>query len=257
MVRPHIFALLIVLILTGKSGAKRTSDEDTQGGSGSGGDGCSPFALNEYMQCMRENSCVCANCDPNPTDNFPIIEVDAPQSCQDVSHIFCPLIRCCSPCEHVFEVYHKCLASIITETFLGVDHDCPFFSCPLAAFPYQDEMERCANDSPCHDVIEDYGECVASQSGKRCQACAAKTDWRKKLLSRGFDSDGGGAGGVTQSNDETWTCGQLSKAIICPMQDCCPECSIRLERVVKCLQHYDMLVEPHCLDHGCSSGSSS
>jgi hypothetical protein len=69
-------------------------------------------------------------------------------------------------------------------------------------------------------------------------------------------SHGLGSGSATHHNEPAWTCGQLDKGVICPMQDCCPECSTKLDRVGQCLQDYNLLVEPQCLDRDCLGRSS-
>jgi hypothetical protein len=195
------------------------------------------------MKCVRDNPCVCANCDADPTDNFPIITVDAPES-----HLLSPPSMLLSMRAR-FSSVPLVHGDNHCRYLLGVDHDCSFFSCPLAAFPYQDEMEGCANDSPCHDDMEDYGECVADRGGKRCRACAAKTDWRKKLHLSCGRLESSVSSHPKDDEQPSWTCQKLHSAVICPMHDCCPECSRKLDRVVQCLQDYN------CLDHDYHSSS--
>lgn len=92
-------------------------------------DPCSTHALNAYQKCVGENACVCQNCgDPNDPDW--VITAPEPKSCFDLSQIFCPLVKCCSPCEHVLSFYHNCLAKRIADIYLG-PNNCTLFLCPI------------------------------------------------------------------------------------------------------------------------------
>jgi hypothetical protein len=61
--------------------------------------GCTARVLSDYMDCVAANPCECAECDPDPTDDSPLIPVNRPEDCLDVARIYCPLIKCCSICE--------------------------------------------------------------------------------------------------------------------------------------------------------------
>jgi hypothetical protein len=81
---------------------------------------CSRDDADAYMECVRDNPCLCSNCDPNPLDETPEIIVDTPpQDCRDVNRIFCPLIRCCSACEDAARSWYECTFQSFSVQTLG------------------------------------------------------------------------------------------------------------------------------------------
>jgi hypothetical protein len=83
---------------------------------------CTSQDLDAYIQCVSNNPCTCSNCDPNPVDNTPVINVDTPpQDCRDVNRIFCPLIRCCSTCEDLARFWYECPFQAFALETLGVE----------------------------------------------------------------------------------------------------------------------------------------
>jgi hypothetical protein len=232
---------------------------------------CSTQALEDYVSCVRSNPCACSHCDPDPSDSYPVIVVDAPQDCQDVSRIFCPMIRCCSVCEPVFEHYHKCLGNIIAETFLGLNHGCPLFYCPLASFPYMDtirtpesscggggggdddgdgdgEIQANSEGPPCMSAVSEYESCFSSQCGD-CPNVA--DDWRTQLIA--------GLGTSDRQSEESppWTCSFFKTSYFCPLQDCCPSCTAKLRKVGQCMQSNNLLIKSQCLAQDCPESSST
>jgi hypothetical protein len=85
---------------------------------------CSRGDADAYMECVRDNPCLCSNCDPDPLDDTPEIVVDTPpQDCRDVNRIFCPLIRCCSACEDAARSWYGCTFASFSLQTLG--EECP------------------------------------------------------------------------------------------------------------------------------------
>lgn len=83
---------------------------------------CTSQDADAYIQCVSNNPCRCSNCDPNPLDNTPVINVDTPpQDCRDVNRIFCPLIRCCSTCEDVARSWYECPFQAFALETIGVE----------------------------------------------------------------------------------------------------------------------------------------
>jgi hypothetical protein len=96
---------------------------------------CPAVVLTNYMECVAQNPCVCSACDPDPTDMFPVINVERPSDCLDVARIFCPLVRCCSICQTEALAWNQCSANGFSNNFLG--RECPLEgSC--ASYPLQD-----------------------------------------------------------------------------------------------------------------------
>jgi len=116
------WVILSLLLLTSAHAACRMSDSD----------------LTAYQACLEENSCLCGNCDPDPTDGTPNLSIEKPESCQDVNRIFCPFINCCSACVDVAEQVHKCAFDTIAKEFVSSTCDVICNS-----FPYGDE-ESCS-----------------------------------------------------------------------------------------------------------------
>lgn len=83
---------------------------------------CTSDDVDAYVQCVANNPCICSNCDPNPLDNTPVINVDTPpEDCRDVNRLFCPLIRCCSVCEDVARSWYECPFQAFALETLGVE----------------------------------------------------------------------------------------------------------------------------------------
>jgi hypothetical protein len=96
---------------------------------------CPGFVLTNYMECVAQNPCECSACDPDPTDMFPVINVERPSDCLDVARIFCPLIRCCSLCQAEALAWNQCSANGFSTNYLG--RNCPLEgSC--GSYPLQD-----------------------------------------------------------------------------------------------------------------------
>jgi hypothetical protein len=84
---------------------------------------CAGSVLAEYMDCVAQNPCECSACDPDPTDEFPVITAERPSDCLDVARVFCPLIRCCSICEAQALAWNQCSANGFSANYLG--RECP------------------------------------------------------------------------------------------------------------------------------------
>lgn len=99
---------------------------------------CTSEDSDAYIQCVSDNPCTCSNCDPNPLDNTPVINVDTPpQDCRDVNRIFCPLIRCCSVCEDVARSWYECPFQAFALETLG-------FECSATCDGYSNgDVEQC------------------------------------------------------------------------------------------------------------------
>jgi hypothetical protein len=83
---------------------------------------CTSQDVDAYIQCVSNNPCRCYNCDPNPLDSTPVINVDTPpQDCRDVNRIFCPLIRCCSTCEDVARSWYECTFQAFALETIGIE----------------------------------------------------------------------------------------------------------------------------------------
>jgi hypothetical protein len=96
---------------------------------------CPGTVLTTYMECVAQNPCECSFCDPDPTDDVPVITAQEPNNCLDVARVFCPLIRCCSICEAAALEWNQCSADGFANAFLG--RECPLEdSC--GAYPLQD-----------------------------------------------------------------------------------------------------------------------
>jgi hypothetical protein len=97
--------------------------------------GCTARVLSDYMDCVAANPCECAECDPDPTDDSPLIPVNRPEDCLDVARIYCPLIKCCSICEEEAFGWFQCTANGFSTSLLGT-------TCPLDnscdSYPLQD-----------------------------------------------------------------------------------------------------------------------
>lgn len=240
---------------------------------------CSTRVLEDYISCVRYHPCQCSHCDPDPSDSYPVIVVDAPRSCQDVSRIFCPMIRCCSVCEDIFRVYHKCLGNILAETFLGINHGCPLFYCPLATFPYldrpdgscgggggdydydydynsvnknenepppQDPTTSLGPSPPCVEQVAEYEMCVNTE----CDSCRGVRGWRTQLL-----TTLGNAEEIQSQSTSPWTCSQAKNDVFCPLDACCPACTSRLSVVGQCVQANNLLEDSQCLAEACPSST--
>jgi len=100
---------------------------------------CSDAELNAYISCVAANPCLCSNCDPDPIDDDPEIVLQRPpDSCQDVSRVFCPLIKCCSACEEEAAAWYSCTFAGFSQSTLG--QDCPQ-NCP--GYGYSDVEGDC------------------------------------------------------------------------------------------------------------------
>lgn len=87
---------------------------------------CTAMVLNKYRECVANNPCECSACDPDPTDDDPILTVERPEDCLDVARIFCPLIRCCSLCEDEALGWFQCTANGFSSSLLDGQ------TCPLS-----------------------------------------------------------------------------------------------------------------------------
>lgn len=190
-------------------------------------DPCSVYALNAYRACVFNNPCTCQNCYADPGDPDFVIEADQPSSCQDLSRIFCPHVRCCSACESEFAFYHSCLANKIANMFLGEDHNCQLFFCVNDNNDYTGE---CAIDDPndpnsggivpvtnlCQAPLNNYQACIVNDS--TCMGCPFSEVTQ-------IDLDGG-----------TQSCQDIHEDVLCPLKKCCPACDTQLEEVVTCVE---------------------
>lgn len=96
---------------------------------------CPGSVLTDYMDCVAQNPCECSACDPDPTDDFPVINAERPSDCLDVARVFCPLVRCCSICQTGALAWNQCSANGFSANYLG--RECPLQgSCD--SYPLQD-----------------------------------------------------------------------------------------------------------------------
>lgn len=104
---------------------------------------CSSNILWNYESCVAQNPCTCSNCDPNPMDNYPEIHLAQPPSnCRDVNRLFCPLIRCCSPCAEQALMWYSCAMEDFSQQILG--QNCTQL---CSSFPFND-ASSCNQTSP-------------------------------------------------------------------------------------------------------------
>ena len=104
---------------------------------------CSSYVLSNYENCVAQNPCTCSNCDPNPMDNYPVIHLAQPPSnCRDVNRLFCPLIRCCSPCAEQALTWFTCAMEDFSQQILG--QNCTQL---CSSFPFNDATS-CNQTSP-------------------------------------------------------------------------------------------------------------
>jgi len=84
---------------------------------------CSTTELQVYTQCIeshQDGDCSCTHCDANPVDGTPYVAVQVPRNCADVHDVYCPLLRCCTPCAAVAEAwYTTCSANAFAQHYLG------------------------------------------------------------------------------------------------------------------------------------------
>ena len=188
-------------------------------------DPCSACALNAYEKCIMDNPCVCQNCQSNPSDPNWVITVPEPKSCVDISAIFCPLVKCCSPCEHILAYYHSCLAEEITNIYLGESNNCKLFECPGTSndaecgrtLSLQNERGLAVQTfNPCQFQVSRYISCIAGSN--ECSECDPSAIAELHLRST------------------TDTCQEMNHDVLCPLQSCCPSCSIQLEAVASCVE---------------------
>jgi hypothetical protein len=98
---------------------------------------CTGDTLHAYKKCVRRHSCECAHCDPDPTDKVPAVYIDKPEECRDIMSVLCPMIRCCTPCADVAEIFYTCTSDALSGLFF--DATCPLM---CKGYPY--------TDSNCH-----------------------------------------------------------------------------------------------------------
>lgn len=183
-------------------------------------DPCSTHALNAYRKCILDNPCKCRNCFSDPNDPGWVVEAPEPRSCYDISNIFCPMVRCCTPCESTNSFYHSCLAARIATLYLGGNNNCQFFICTQ---PPNDFLGNCttttttASDSnPCQKEVSDYLTCAASANCSSCQTSGIA---------------------ALQLPTNTQTCRDMNSNVFCPLQNCCPACSKKLEALGSCVKY--------------------
>lgn len=116
---PFRYLIALVLLVAGNHGVNAQP--------------CTRAALDAYIRCVAENPCECANCDDDPSDDVPVLQITAPDTCQDITRVFCPLVRCCSICEDIANTFYTCSADTLANDFVGAD-------CPLtcAGFNFDD-----------------------------------------------------------------------------------------------------------------------
>lgn len=192
---------------------------------------CSTRALNAYRRCVEDNPCLCSNCDPDPTDDDPeIVLDDAPENCQDVNRIWCPLIRCCSACEEVAWEFYGCAFNDFSENEIG--SECPQV---CSGFQFSDVEGDCTPTSsptpaptvpnPCQNDLDTYNSCVLGEGDAVPQEDVSVLQ----------DGDNCTASCVLEIEAATADdCG--NKDIFCPLQECCSKCSTELENAYQCLQ---------------------
>jgi len=182
---------------------------------------CSTHALNAYRQCIRDNPCTCQNCHADPNDPTWVIEAVEPNSCQDISRIFCPLVRCCSACESVFSFYHSCLADKIASIYMGEEHNCQLFICANEA----DDADCTPTEAPtpmvnpCETPLEEYQTCIDQDS--TCTGCPASDLSTLHLELTGASPR---------------TCQEVNEQVFCPLDTCCPSCATPLDAVATCVE---------------------
>mmetsp|Transcript_20495 Transcript_20495/g.44386 ORF Transcript_20495/g.44386 Transcript_20495/m.44386 type:complete len:316 (-) Transcript_20495:154-1101(-) len=183
---------------------------------------CSTHALNAYRKCIRDNPCTCRNCQDDPNDPDWVIEALEPRSCQDISRIFCPYVRCCSACEAEFSFYHACLADKIASLYLTQQHNCQLFIC---ANPFDDFEGECGPtaapvepENPCATPMAEYETCVTQDS--TCAGCPFA-----EIGSLHLEVSAG-----------TTTCQDINYNVFCPLESCCPACNTQLDAVATCVE---------------------
>ena len=102
---------------------------------------CTNNALEAYQRCVTNNPCQCANCDPDPSDDDPQIVIVLPETCQDITRVICPLVRCCEPCEEFAATFYSCSSNAIANQFVGTD-------CPLTCLGFDYNDGSCGTTDP-------------------------------------------------------------------------------------------------------------
>jgi len=183
---------------------------------------CTSDDLNAYIRCVQTSPCVCSNCDPDPLDGVPEIVIDVPPgSCQDVSRIFCPLIRCCSACETEAAAWYAC--NFQSFAYFWLKRDCPR-TCPGYAYA----------DVP-------LGNCQPTQAPTQTQPiCQNEVGRYSNCVERNGDSDTCSAdcsisfSEISNPSALRDTCG--NQDVFCPVLRCCPDCERELESLAECVR---------------------
>ncbi|KAL7566485.1 hypothetical protein ACA910_000958 [Epithemia clementina (nom. ined.)] len=228
-VLPHYFYPFLLFLISALSRTIVAEDDDPS-------DPCSTHALNAYRKCIMENACSCQNCgDPNNPDW--VIDVPEPESCWDLSQIFCPLVKCCKPCETVASFYHNCLAQDIAQIYVGESHDCQLFVCPMETYDTECSPETVTEAmKPCATQVSAYKTCVESSS--ECSLECEQTLVSQLL----FDSS-------------SKTCDEMNNDIFCPLSSCCPSCRAELDAVAVCAKENVANVNDMCPSAYCPAAT--